>query len=96
MSMTKITEENWVMGASRDSRVTSPGQSQISRGMTVLSSEEPSRAAGRAWTSSGDALEMVFRDLSGGLEVEGFSRREVVEEDMLYGGLSASGGGVDW
>ena len=36
MSMTKIMVWNWVRGASRVSKVTSPGQSHISSGMTVL------------------------------------------------------------
>lgn len=36
MSMTKITVENWARGTSRVSSVTSPGQSHISSGMTVL------------------------------------------------------------
>ena len=36
MSMTKITVENWARGTSKVSSVTSPGQSHISSGMTVL------------------------------------------------------------
>ena len=48
MSMTKIMVENWVMGVSRDSRVTSPGQSHISRGTIVLAGE---RGRQGSWTS---------------------------------------------
>lgn len=36
ISMTKMMREKWDRGTPRESRVTFPGQSQISSGMTVL------------------------------------------------------------
>ena len=55
-------------------------------------------AGGRAWPSrvmdiaqrtwGTDALEVVLGDLCGGLEVQGLAGRQIVEEDLLDGGLS--------
>ena len=43
----------------------------------------------RGTCGSTDALEVVLGDLRGGLEVEGLFRCEIVEEDLLDGGLAA-------
>jgi hypothetical protein len=89
MSMTKMTEENSERLMPRESRVMLPGQSHISRGMTVL--EERSGEAKARRKSNG--LVSMFSYSRSRFEKESLFGRYVVEKELLDGCLSASGRG---
>jgi hypothetical protein len=89
MSMTNMIEENSDRVAPRESRVMLPGQSHISRGMTVLwATSGQERKEARKVMS--DALVSVFSYSRGRFEKEGLFRRHVVEKALLDRGLTAS------
>jgi hypothetical protein len=80
MSITKIIVENWDSGAPKVSTVIFPGQSHISRGITVLVRLISVNEAVRV---EPNALECMFYDTHRGLEVKGLFRGQVVEQDLL-------------
>lgn len=92
MSMTKMRVANCASGSSRVSRVSrvvSPGQSHISRGMIVLMWRSQVRM-NRSWTRlDAHALKGMPRHTVCPLKVERLFWREVVEDDLLYRSLSA-------
>lgn len=91
MSITKMIEENSDRVAPRESRVMLPGQSHISKGMTVLAERGVS---GRVRVSKmSDALVWMFSCPRCGFEKEGLFRGYVVEKELLDGGLSTSARG---
>lgn len=90
MSMTKISVENWVKGVSRVSSVVVPGQSQISRGMTVLDKFRAFSNTHAANKRASYRLVVVLGHTGGSLEVERLLRGEVVEDIFVDRSLPCS------
>jgi len=84
MSMTKINDENSDNEVPRSSTVIFPGQSHISRGITVLVAPR-SYQRNRKKTDESYALEGMLRYSYGSLQKESLLRRQLVKEDVEYG-----------
>jgi hypothetical protein len=92
ISMTKIRALNCDSGAPSVSTAIFPGQSHISKGITVLRvksqvNEQLRKGASRQTV---DALIGMFDDSHGGFKIERLFRGERVEENFFYRGLAAA------